>query len=353
MSGTGGVLLAIDSSGPPAASTFVGMWLIGTGFCFVWQGVRVFYGKQPLWNVLAFIVAISAICVAMFEDRRAQNVVYASIQIVPIALAMLTLFFARPRQLGALVAAGAIFIAFAGHAGEIGTNLARLAGYMSTERYYDFAAWFLVAAIIGGSIWNLGFLLMAIDHLRADLATLASKDDLTRLPNRRGFRERARLYERTGRQRRTGAAVMMIDLDNFKTINDQYGHAAGDACLVHMVSIADSMRRRSDFLARLSGDEFCLLLPDTNVQQAAAMAERLTRAVASSPLEWRGHLISLSISVGLSEWRPDTDDEISDALIDADAALYWTKSAGRNGYTIYAGEEGPSVNGGGSIKTRA
>jgi diguanylate cyclase (GGDEF)-like protein len=335
-SAIGGVLLALDAAGDMPFVTYAGMATIAGGFGVMWLGVRVFYEKPPLWSVVALIVAGSLVVMVLTPpERAAQNVVYAVSQMVPIALAMIALLIARPRQLGALVAAGAAALALVGHGAETTTNLLRLAGLMSTERYYDFAAWFLVATIIGGSVWNLGFLLMAIDRLRTDLAVLATRDDLTGLPNRRGLREKVRLCEKSVRRKNSSAVLMMIDLDRFKSINDRFGHAAGDACLVHVVAIARSLMREDDVLARLSGDEFCVLLPHTDVDTAAGIAEKLTDTVSATPLEWKGRTIAMSVSIGLCGWTPKSAVTLNDALERADRALYGTKAQGRNGYTIY------------------
>ncbi|GGE80205.1 GGDEF domain-containing protein [Stappia taiwanensis] len=355
MTSMGGAFLALDDAPTATGITGFGISLIGAGFGVMWQGVRVFYGRRPRWGLLALIVLGSALALALVlssQHRAQQNVVFAGVQMIPIFLVVMALVTLRPRKLGALVAAGAAIIAFAGHAGEAGSNIARLIGFMHDDTYYDFAAWFLVAVVIGCSLWNLGFLLMAIDRLKADLAHLATRDDLTGLPNRRGFREMVRLCEQEGRRRRLGAAVMMIDLDNFKSVNDRYGHAAGDACLVHVARLAQSIERPGDLLARLSGDEFCLLLPDTDIAKAARVADRLREAVASNPFAWHGHLIPLSLSLGLSTWWPETGDDIRDALHRADLALYETKHGGRNGVTVHQPEASPFPLAGRAILSR-
>jgi len=336
--GLGGVCLALDGTGPAGMPTFAGIWLLATGYCVMWQGVRVFYGKAPNWPLVAIILAVSAVAILGIDDERMrQNIVYAVVQFVPIALAALSLQRA-PLRLGALVVFGGAALAFAGGLAEASANLARLMGLMSTERYYDFAAWFLVASIIGGSTIYLGFLLMAIDRLRGDLVALAVTDDLTGLSNRRGFLERAELYARTAPQG-AAAGVVMIDLDNFKSINDRYGHAAGDACLIHLARIAGVLLRPDDIPARLSGDEFCLLLPDTDIREAEKIADRLSKALSARPFEWRGHPIAISASLGVAEWRHEAGSSIHDVLENADAALYRAKRAGKDRYIIHDASE--------------
>src|SRR5690606_14525499 len=130
--------------------------------------------------------------------------------------------------------------------------------------YLSVAGWFLICGIIGGSIWNLGLLVMSVDQLRSELRALAKRDDLTGLPNRRGLRAKIILGEKSVRRKQSAAVLMMIDLDRFKAVNDRYGHAAGDAALVHLAGVAGAVLRDDDVLARVGGDEFCVLLPHTN-----------------------------------------------------------------------------------------
>ncbi|MBS7700444.1 MULTISPECIES: GGDEF domain-containing protein [unclassified Chelatococcus] len=337
LSGAGGISLALEGSGAAAVPTFIGIWLIGAGFNTMWQGIRVFYGEAPDWPRSAAVLTFTAIAIAATagEQRALQNIIYVGVQIFPIVLAAMALQ-RTPLRLGVLVVFGGIALALTGHIAEASTNLARLIGVLSSERYYDFAAWFLAAALVGGSVCYLGFLLMAIDRLRADLVALSITDDLTGLPNRRGFHEKARAFDKARHRQQSSACVLMIDLDNFKIINDRHGHAAGDACLIHVARVAERVLRRGDILARLSGDEFCLLFPDTDLREAEGIAERLTTALSAEPVEWRGYHISLSASLGLTEWNFSSDCSIHDALEQADAALYRAKREGRDGLAIYA-----------------
>ena len=122
---------------------------------------------------------------------------------------------------------------------------------------------------------NFGFLLMAMDRLRNEVADLALLDDLTGVGNRRHLLQR--LTEECARSERSGEpfALLVIDLDGFKAINDTHGHAAGDACLQHFTLMAQTRLRPGDMLARTGGDEFCVVLPSSTLREGAMIARRI------------------------------------------------------------------------------
>lgn len=119
----------------------------------------------------------------------------------------------------------------------------------------------------------------------------------------------------------------MIDIDYFKAINDRFGHEIGDRAIVHVANLARECKRTSDVLARIGGEEFAMLLPETDLSDAQAVAERLRCEVAKCPLAEVAH--SATISVGVAR-VDETMDELSDLMKMADQALYAAKRAGRN-----------------------
>lgn len=157
----------------------------------------------------------------------------------------------------------------------------------------------------------------------------ALTDELTGLPNRRAFLdEAARILNRT---RRSGepVAVLMIDLDRFKSINDTYGHAAGDRALRAMKAVVEPRLRAGDLLTRLGGEEFGVLLPATAEPAAQEIAERIRCAIADATLRSHdGTAIHLTASIGLAVVAPG--ESIHDALGRADGAMYCAKRDGRN-----------------------
>ena len=169
-------------------------------------------------------------------------------------------------------------------------------------------------------------------EMEAHLKMLAATDPLTGLMNRARFFElaheeisRAHRYERP-------LAVVMLDIDLFKNINDTYGHEAGDTALRAFADLCRAMVRSPDSIGRIGGEEFALLLPETNRTNARALAERLRAAVASMRID--GLPVTMTISVGVSEVLP-SEDKPDAALSRADAALYEAKRGGRNRVVLH------------------
>jgi diguanylate cyclase (GGDEF)-like protein len=166
----------------------------------------------------------------------------------------------------------------------------------------------------------------------AEYERLSLTDALTGVPNRRHFMERAKI-EVAEAQRNGGAlTVAMLDIDHFKDINDRYGHVAGDFVLQEIARVAKDGLRSRDFLARIGGEEFALLLPGAGPAEALAIAERMRAAIERMPLRFEGCTLGVTASFGVANAHAD-DGSIDDAFGRADAALYRSKQAGRNRVT--------------------
>ena len=168
-------------------------------------------------------------------------------------------------------------------------------------------------------------------HAHEALATQARTDPLTGLANRRAFDER--LAEETERANRHSRAlsVMLVDVDHFKTINDRFGHAAGDHVLVNLADSLRAVMRSGDLLARIGGDEMAMILPDCPTEQAVLVARRMLAAIRAGSSLARRHGVTVSagvaglLGVGSAE----------DLLRYADQALYGAKDRGRNQVVSY------------------
>lgn len=169
----------------------------------------------------------------------------------------------------------------------------------------------------------------ALRELNADLERLAMVDPLTGVANRRYFYQRAAIEIDAAHRRHTTLTCLMLDIDFFKRVNDEHGHAAGDQVLKRVSGIIAAGIRPYDLLGRLGGEEFAVLLPDATPVTAVMVAERLRTAVGASPTLVDGVPLPVTISIGVSVLT--AEDAAIDPLLDrADRALYEAKHAGRN-----------------------
>lgn len=167
-------------------------------------------------------------------------------------------------------------------------------------------------------------------RMEEELRQLSITDTLTGLPNRRHFLNR--LEEELARVHRLDdlqVAVMMVDIDHFKRINDQFGHATGDAVLCHFSTLLRDDLRKIDSVGRMGGEEFALLLPGANASAAMVFAERLRSKTAQTPFIHAGQAIPISVSIGVTIIVRE-DNSANDPLARADKALYQAKDEGRN-----------------------
>ena len=182
---------------------------------------------------------------------------------------------------------------------------------------------------------NFGFLLMAMDRLRNEVADLALLDDLTGVGNRRHLVQR--LTEECARSERSGQpfALLVIDLDGFKGINDTHGHAAGDACLQHFTLMAQTRLRPGDMLARTGGDEFCIVLPSSTLREGAMIARRVLEVCRADAEQCIGTDIPIAVSIGVAQWTREMGAFPDRLIAAADHALYDAKKDGRNRFATY------------------
>jgi diguanylate cyclase (GGDEF)-like protein len=163
---------------------------------------------------------------------------------------------------------------------------------------------------------------------------LALHDGLTGLPNRGMFGHMLAHTIEAARRHRRGFALLFVDLDRFKTINDSLGHEAGDWLLCEVASRLKATLRASDVVARLSGDEFVVLLGETDSAEGAAAAARKLLSALLQPLRLREHELRITASIGIARYPEDAADE-SALLKNADLAMYLAKEAGKNTFRLY------------------
>jgi diguanylate cyclase (GGDEF)-like protein len=291
-------------------------------------GLQRFFGLPLSWRLWALVLLLLAPALAWFTlaspDFNARvvlvNAVWATLQL---SMAWLVwrrgpeVFSTRYTVVVLLLHAGVIVLRFL-------TALLPLPdeGLLEPTRVqtvYIAANAMLILA------FGLGLILMAGDRLRENFEHSASHDSLTNALNRRSLIEACERELERCRRHGHRMALLMLDLDHFKTINDTYGHMTGDQVLISFVARVRDQLRRPDQLGRFGGEEFILLLPDTPPESALVVAERIRTAVARAS----DGLPAITVSIGVTSNRPDEAD-IDELLARADRALYMAKTGGRN-----------------------
>jgi diguanylate cyclase (GGDEF)-like protein/PAS domain S-box-containing protein len=163
---------------------------------------------------------------------------------------------------------------------------------------------------------------------------LAERDALTGLFNRHRFQEELTRMLSSGERRRRRVALLFFDIDEFKHVNDSFGHRAGDALLIRVAGEVSAQVRRNEIFARLGGDEFAILAPDISDQEAESFAERIVRAAARIPFSFEGNNLRVTCSLGVAVY-PDHATSAEDLVAHADSAMYQAKEAGKNTWRMY------------------
>jgi diguanylate cyclase (GGDEF)-like protein/PAS domain S-box-containing protein len=166
------------------------------------------------------------------------------------------------------------------------------------------------------------------------LIYLAERDPLTGLFNRHRFQTELERVVSEAERREERCAVIFFDLDEFKEINDSFGHRAGDALLIRVAGEVGTLVRRNEIFARLGGDEFAILLPNVRTNEAEALAERVVRAVAQIPFRFEGRNLRLTTSLGVA-CLPDHAADADELVAKADIAMYQAKQVGKNTWRVF------------------
>lgn len=170
-----------------------------------------------------------------------------------------------------------------------------------------------------------------------ELLRLASTDPLTGAYNRREFTALADLEAQRSHRYGHPLSIMMLDLDHFKKLNDTYGHGAGDKALQRFTTICCNALRTVDIFGRWGGEEFVVLLPETDADSATVIAERLRKLTSQSILVYNDQRVQFTVSIGIAQYRPD-ELTVEGPLSRADSAVYDAKKAGRNQISVYRNE---------------
>lgn len=164
-----------------------------------------------------------------------------------------------------------------------------------------------------------------------ELKLLASVDPLTLLYNRRYFTTSSEQILQISKRNKTPLSMIMLDIDDFKHINDAYGHQSGDEVIVFVASVLMEMTRKSDIICRFGGEEFVVLLPETNLEGAFAIGEKIRTSIERQELDLQiKQKVFITISVGVAEFDKKADKSLEDIIKKADSAMYEAKGSGKN-----------------------
>lgn len=167
-------------------------------------------------------------------------------------------------------------------------------------------------------------------QLHAEVRALATTDALTGLLNRRALWDRAERSLRRLEMQKGSMAVIMLDIDNFKVVNDTFGHTAGDLVLKNLGEICNTAVRPSDLVGRYGGEEFMVVAIDVREEEAATIAQRIWRQIGATPVSWRGEDIHITVSVGVAISVPERRLSFNRLVVAADEAQYQAKQQGKN-----------------------
>jgi diguanylate cyclase (GGDEF)-like protein len=307
--------------------------LLFTAFAVTWTGARVFDGRpvEPVYLVTGAVLWLLICRLPLLVDDINLRSLIASAIIS--AYSWLTAYeFWRGRDeplvsrwpaIVMLFAQGALFL--------LRTPLVALLPGSANDNVFG-SVWMTVLSFesllftISGA-----FILLAMAKERTELRhrTAAMVDPLTGISNRRAFLQDATVIAKRHATNPRPVAVLAIDLDHFKSINDRFGHAIGDRVLAIFADAARKSMRGSDLVGRLGGEEFAAMLTETSREKALEVAERIRVTFAQFAREVDGHPIAATVSIGLVHCQERTID-VSELLSQADHALYYAKERGRN-----------------------
>jgi diguanylate cyclase (GGDEF)-like protein len=293
----------------------------------LWEGAGFSRWRRVTYPLLGLAIAAFFVCYAIDQ---------IGLRVVAAALILGLCYLSGSAALAAgwrggtmlrrfLVIAGAVLALLVAARGLLVLLMPQGWGWLSNSMLQSFSsAAFYLLMLVGG----FGYLLLAREQQQVELARLALVDPLTEVPNRRGFFDKLAPWMALARRPGVPTALVLIDLDQFKRVNDSYGHPAGDALLRQVIEVCKRQLRDSDQLGRLVGVEFALLLPRTGAAEALLVAERMRAAVAGSAIKTERAMISMTASFGVTVIR--ADDSTVSLFKRADEALQKAKRGGRN-----------------------
>ena len=322
---------------PLTVSVLLGNGLLILGFHFIWQGNRAFMMRRPVRtevHVALYCILMSAMVYwTVFEPSFMTRAVLSSLIIGAFDVLYVRALWPREGdenyfsvKVMSLVFAWSfcvqavrvvVSLSWGGGQSLLDPTLATQLGLLNG----------LAVSMVSAMV----YMAIIMEYLKKDLVRQAERDPLTGAFNRRAFHAVADHILARARRERSAVSLVILDLDHFKSVNDTYGHMAGDAVLKRVVDIVHAMMRAQDVLVRLGGEEFAMLLPATAEDKAHHVAERIRLAVEEELFDIGARAVRITTSLGVTSISAMSGViEIDNLIEQADVALYQAKDLGRN-----------------------
>ena len=327
------VLFGMYGSAPDLVTIDLANALLFTAYAVTWTGARVFDGRpvEPVYMVTGAVLWLLVCRLPVLADAVDARSLIAS-GIVTTYTWLTAYEFWRGRSEALVSRWPAIFMLFAhGALFLLRTPLAAMVPWSPANHVLG-SVWLTVLSFEALLFTiSIAFILLAMAKERTELRhrTAAMVDSLTGIANRRSFLQDAAQLAKRHKSNPRPTAVLLIDLDHFKSINDRFGHALGDRALEIFADAARQSVRASDLLGRLGGEEFAAVIVDTSRDNAMAVAERIRASFAQAALEVDNRPVGATVSIGLVYCQEAAID-VAELLAQADQALYFAKENGRN-----------------------
>ncbi|MCT6716791.1 GGDEF domain-containing protein [Acidovorax sp. 22279] len=345
----GHLLIMLRGLIPDVLSIVVGNLMLSSVFVGMIAAVYQFQGRPVRWPVLLAPPLLVLVFVSVFIDNFPARVSFVGLVIgLQAVWALLAALSHRHATVGrgqwllvaglsleAVVLGGRALVAISTHSEA--TNILQ----SSALQTLTFLATFSVVLVS-----SVGFVFMSRDRADENNRVLAALDPLTGVANRRSLIAALDRDVARAQRMREPMALMMVDIDHFKDVNDQYGHPAGDRVLCSVVNVLRQRVRAQDLVGRYGGEEFMVLLPDTGLVGAEQLARELCKAVEESrcPADGvPGPGIAVTVSIGVFGGRLESGDSWDMLIAAADRALYQAKNNGRNRVEVATGLRRPSA----------
>lgn len=328
------VMLALRDVWPPWFTVGVSNALVGGAFACVAIALEVFQSRLRRRTHLALLVVAVVVCTVglpyVLPTPAARLAVIATLLAAPLGSGLWNLYrkpvpVGRSHHiLGFVLGLGVVILLF--RAATMFINPAQL------QATFQFSLVQVLTYAVGSVlpvVASFGFLLMCTERSQRELLHAAGTDYLTGSFNRRAIEQHGARSIAAARRHGMPLAILVVDIDHFKRINDDLGHAAGDLALVQAVTRIRTTLRTEDILGRLGGEEFIVLMPNTDSASAVSAGERIRQGFSATPLRMGGDERTVTLSIGVAVLAP-ADRLFSQLLQRADRAMYAAKNAGRD-----------------------